>query len=911
MGSFRDVFKKLFVNMAQSSVSVQFSGGTQVQVSGPGARPSVQDDQILATPATEQPGPTVSLQIELPSFALPPSHTLRRLADPSLQARARACLATLGDKPTESQWRMILSPTVSTRVIAGAGSGKSTTLIQRILILHKLLGISLDELHVFSFTRASTQDFQMKLERKLALWEERIEGKEPDPERRQALHEQVKRTVSTFHSVIARLCRDVLPGGSPNRNFFDLLGNQASEDEAEQGGYNPFVNMNLSHEQEEILNSAHTHAYQDYATYRALMQGIATEQERQEWLRIAQAQDPGRVLEEKKWWAFLFEEKNYHGFERQGREWVYNPQPRFPDQRGIAHIDPYRAALADQLYALNIQFSRLPLFWIRSPLVGLRPGEMYAAFQVGTNLFLHVHRYDAREPFEGQNRLLYWHEFNRRRFMALYLQEDQSSDQHKFFTPDDFEREGGKPEGRLVLTSHGMFKLERCLNLSGHSVETTAPAFRVKLPGDLRARHIAELFYQEGMFLESLGLEVEQFQTLGRQLDPTSHAIAAALPLFWRSFNQELEKRDLVRFHDVLSGLRDLETLRKLRDKLKHLQHLLIDEFQDISPEIVDWLRKTLAVHLEGEADVSVTAIGDDFQSIYGWRGSHPAFLMNFERYFLTTQADQTGTVVLEENFRSRQPIIDAAEAVLAPISTARKVVKHGKSVSIQIEKDLSHPIQLKEAQLSWNRQSSEGGIWLIFSLFVASLLRDLEASGHLARLREDQETRPLAIYILARTNATLDAIPFTREQLRKQMFAVLHQQSITSVPDVRVGRLTFHRSKGLEADVVLLLDDSQPSDEHPLRELAFSQAAFLGQSAGTYAQAMNDEARRLAYVALTRARFGVMWIPLVQSFQQDENNGKTSSNSNGQEAKIPDKGCFVLVKKHLQELEQSKIQGL
>jgi ATP-dependent exoDNAse (exonuclease V) beta subunit len=128
-----------------------------------------------------------------------------------------------------------------------------------------------------------------------------------------------------------------------------------------------------------------------------------------------------------------------------------------------------------------------------------------------------------------------------------------------------------------------MFKLECCLNLSGHAFETTAPGFRVKLPGDMRAHHIAELLYQEGTFLESLGLEVEHLQTQGSHLDPLSRAIATALPLFWRSFSQELEQRNLVRFHDVLSGLRNLETLRKLRDKLKHLHHLFIDEFQDIS----------------------------------------------------------------------------------------------------------------------------------------------------------------------------------------------------------------------------------------------------------------------------------------------------------------------------------------
>lgn len=907
MASFRDVFKKLFADVAQSSVSFQFPDGLQVSVSGPGAKPSEQGSPTPANSAVGQSAPAQSFQVQPPSLPLPRSEKLSCLAEPAMQARARECLAQLGEKPTASQWNMILSPTVSTCVIAGAGSGKSTTLIQRILILHKLLGISLDELHVFSFTRASTQEFQVKLAKKLALWEEHIERKHLTEERKQELNEQVKRTVSTFHSVIARLCRDVLPGGGLSRTFFDLLGSQQSEEEAEQGSYNPFVNVNLSQEQAEILNAAHTNAYQENPAYRALIQSLQAEQERQYWLRVAREPDPGQALEERKWWAFLYQEQRYHGFIKQDYNQVYSPDPRFRDQKNFAHVDPYRAVIADQLATWNIAFTPLAPFWIQSPLVGLRPGEMRAAFQVGANLFLHVHRSDLRHQLPGQDRSIYYHERDRRRFLALYLPEGQSSDQHKIFTPADFEREGNDPDGRLVLTPNGLFKLERCLNLNGHAVETTAPVFRVKLPGDLRAQHIAELFYQEGLFLESLGLEVEHFQTLGRQLDPLSHAIAAALPIFWKSFTQELEKRDLVRFHDVLSGLRNLETLRQLRDKLKHLQHLLIDEFQDISPEVVDWLSKTLTVHIEAGADVSVTAIGDDYQSIYGWRGSHPTFLMNFDRYFPVAQADQAGKVVLEENFRSRQPIIDAAESVLAPILSTRKVAKHGKSISMQMEKDLPHPVQLIDAQLAWDTHASEKGVWQTFSLFTAALLRDLEGSGQFAHLRKGRERRPLIVYILARTNATLEAIPYRGEQLRSMLLSVLHQQKITGIPDVQVRRWTFHKSKGLEADVVLLLDDAQPPEEHPLRELAFSQAAFLGQDAGTYAQAMHDEARRIAYVALTRARLGAMWVPLIQSSQQPSNGNQSSANSHEATTRVSEKGCFVLVKEHLEELERSK----
>ncbi|MBO0777332.1 MAG: hypothetical protein J2P37_00775 [Ktedonobacteraceae bacterium] len=100
-----------------------------------------------------------------------------------------------------------------------------------------------------------------------------------------------------------------------------------------------------------------------------------------------------------------------------------------------------------------------------------------------------------------------------------------------------------------------------------------------------------------------------------------------------------------------------------------------------------------------------MTSIGDDYQSIYGWRGSHPIFLMHFDRYFPTMQADQASKVVLEEHFRSRQPMIDAAEVVLRPILETRKVAKHGKSILAPMEQDLAHPIQLIEASLTWNRR--------------------------------------------------------------------------------------------------------------------------------------------------------------------------------------------------------------
>src|SRR6266568_219585 len=126
--------------------------------------------ECVPSPALQSPQHTPALRQQKhdqPSFVIPSSPTLQRLADSTLQEKARRCLEQLGVFPTVQQWEMILAPTSSTCVIAGAGSGKSSTLILRLLLLHKLLNIPLDDMHVFSFTRASIKDFRQKLADKI------------------------------------------------------------------------------------------------------------------------------------------------------------------------------------------------------------------------------------------------------------------------------------------------------------------------------------------------------------------------------------------------------------------------------------------------------------------------------------------------------------------------------------------------------------------------------------------------------------------------------------------------------------------------------------------------------------------------------------------------------------------------
>lgn len=110
-------------------------------------------------------------------------------------------------------------------------------------------------------------------------------------------------------------------------------------------------------------------------------------------------------------------------------------------------------------------------------------------------------------------------------------------------------------------------------------------------------------------------------------------------------------------FDDLL-----IETVRLLRDQptvrdkwRQHFQHILIDEYQDTNAAQYQIVR-----HLVG-ADRNICVVGDDWQSIYSWRGADFANILNFERDFPGAKV-----VKLEQNYRSTGAILDAAGSVIS-----------------------------------------------------------------------------------------------------------------------------------------------------------------------------------------------------------------------------------------------------
>ncbi len=124
----------------------------------------------------------------------------------------------------------------------------------------------------------------------------------------------------------------------------------------------------------------------------------------------------------------------------------------------------------------------------------------------------------------------------------------------------------------------------------------------------------------------------------------------------YTAYQEACEQTGLVDFAELL--LRSLELLKHNPELLAHYQtkfrHILVDEFQDTNSIQYLWLKL-----LAGEQN-PIFAVGDDDQSIYGWRGARIENIQSFEKDFKNSQIFR-----LEQNYRSTNTILSAANSLI------------------------------------------------------------------------------------------------------------------------------------------------------------------------------------------------------------------------------------------------------
>lgn len=183
----------------------------------------------------------------------------------------------------------------------------------------------------------------------------------------------------------------------------------------------------------------------------------------------------------------------------------------------------------------------------------------------------------------------------------------------------------------------------------------------------------------------TLRAQISRAKEQGLRAADWAEAPDAQSQSIYESYERACERSALVDFSELL--LRSLELLQKdaavLGQYRQRFGHLLVDEFQDTNKIQYQWLR------LLAGGGGHITAVGDDDQAIYGWRGARVENIREFQGHYPGARL-----IKLEQNYRSTRTILALANAVISPaegrLATDKKLWSDGQQ---------GEPVQLLAAR--------------------------------------------------------------------------------------------------------------------------------------------------------------------------------------------------------------------
>lgn len=265
-------------------------------------------------------------------------------------------------------------------------------------------------------------------------------------------------------------------------------------------------------------------------------------------------------------------------------------------------------------------------------------------------------------------------------------------------------------------------------------------------------------------------------------------------------YNKFMLRNSFYDFSDLI-----METINILKNQprlLKHYQkkfkYILVDEFQDVNyPQV------QLISLLKGENN-NLFVVGDDWQAIYGWRGSDVNFILKFKKLF----KEDNKTITLPYNYRSDSNIVNAASKFIRKNRyQCRKKIKSFNSKKIKIK-------------IFAGKTEREN-----LNLVIKSIQKLLK-----------HEINQNQIMILGRNWKNLDIY---KKNLSKIGFE-----------DIKIN--TIHGSKGLEGDIVFLIGLHKGRAGFPHIKEDYEIMKIIKK---TPLKLRLEEERRCFYVGITRAR--------------------------------------------------------
>lgn len=275
------------------------------------------------------------------------------------------------------------------------------------------------------------------------------------------------------------------------------------------------------------------------------------------------------------------------------------------------------------------------------------------------------------------------------------------------------------------------------------------------------------------------------------------------------SYQSHLESLGSIDFPDMIN----LAAEKILSGKVKrHYKHIIVDEYQDVSKAQFNLL---FAVIKQSQA--KLFCVGDDWQSIYRFSGSDISLFTDMEKFFGPTKI-----LKIEKTYRNSQQLIEEA---------SRFILKNPKQISKRLKSDkrLDYPL-----------------------IFWGDCGRPSDALKRILDKIISEFGVEKSILLLGRTNGDFKILKNsglfkTRVRQGKEIL-----ECYQDVPKVPISFLTVHKSKGLEADNVVILNFKNDILGFPCQKTDDRVLRLVLGAAEDFPFA---EERRLFYVAMTRTR--------------------------------------------------------
>jgi DNA helicase-4 len=276
----------------------------------------------------------------------------------------------------------------------------------------------------------------------------------------------------------------------------------------------------------------------------------------------------------------------------------------------------------------------------------------------------------------------------------------------------------------------------------------------------------------------------------------SNYLILLLIKEIYIEYQNELKSQNKIDFNDMINYAATIV------NKLKY-KYIIIDEYQDTS-----YTRYNLIKQIKDKNNVKIMCVGDDFQSIYRFTGCNLDIFLEFEKYF-----GKSEILKIENTYRNSKELIDIAGSF---------VMKNKKQMKKKLK---SNKKNLKPVKI----------------VYYNNLVKSFE------KLINKIDTN---IFVLGRNNRDINDL------INSKLFTLENNYLIYKKDKSKVIRfLTVHRSKGLEQENVIVLNNLDDYLGFPSKIVNDKILDFVLLNKDSYKY---EEERRLFYVALTRTKENV-----------------------------------------------------